>query len=134
MAKSVDGSSGYKNPPKKSQFLKGKSGNPNGRPKGAKGFKTLLAKELKAKITIEQDGKKKRIPRSEAIAKGLINDALRGRDRPRDTVLRYAEAIEQDSHAQAMKELAADDQAILDRYFERRLAQMKMQEDSNDAD
>ena len=51
-------SGGYKNAPDHTKFKKGQSGNPGGRPKGAKGIKTLLAKELKASITIQQDGKR----------------------------------------------------------------------------
>ena len=121
-------SSGYKNAPDHSRFKKGHSGNPKGRPKGAKGIKTLLAKELKRSITINQDGKTKRIPRSEALAKALVNDALHGRDRPRETVLRYADTIEQDSQQREAKQLAADDQAILERYFERRFEQLNLRE------
>jgi hypothetical protein len=45
--------------PDASKFKKGQSGNPGGRPKGAKGMKTLLAQELKESITVQQDGKKK---------------------------------------------------------------------------
>jgi hypothetical protein len=126
--------SGYKRAPDHSKFRKGQSGNPKGRPKGAKGIKTLLAKELKASITIKQDGRTKRVRRSEALAKSLVNDALLGRDRPRETVLRYADAIEQDTQQREAQQLAADDQAILDRYFERRLAQIKRQGNDHDTD
>ena len=123
---------GYKNAPDHTKFKKGQSGNPGGRPKGAKGIKTLLARELKASITIQQDGKKRRIRRSEALVKGLVNDALHGRDRPREKVLQYADAIEHDCQQREAQELSAEDQAILDRYFERRLAHMKRQENNND--
>src|SRR5437763_223830 len=122
---------GYKNAPDHTKFKKGQSGNPKGRPKGAKGIKTLLAQELKAPITIQQDGKKRRIRRSEALVKGLVNDALQGRDRPRDRVLQYADAIEQDRQQREAQELSAEDQLILDRYFERRLAAMKRQESTD---
>lgn len=71
---------GYKNAPEHSKFKKGQSGNPKGRPKDAKGIKTLFAKELQESITIQQDGKTKRIRRSEALAKGwsmtLCEDAI----------------------------------------------------------
>jgi hypothetical protein len=119
--------------PNASKFKKGQSGNPGGRPKGAKGVKTLLAQELKESITVQQDGKKKRIRRSEALIKRMVNDALQGRDRPRDTILRYADAIEQDQQQREAQELSADDQAILDRYFERRLAHMKRTENNDDS-
>jgi hypothetical protein len=122
---------GYKNPPKHRQFKKGTSGNPKGRPKGAKGIRTLLAKELGSKISIGSDGQKRRVRRSEALVKGLVNDALRGKDRPRDTVLRYADQIEQDAEATRSSQLATEDQAILDRYFERRLQRLRGSQDDD---
>ncbi len=121
MAKPQKSKVGYKNPPKHGQFKKGQSGNAKGRPRGAKGIKTLLAKELGSRITIGADGQQRRVKRSEALVKGLVNDALRGKDRPRDTVLRMADQIEQDAQARQSRELSAEDQAILDRYVERRL-------------
>jgi hypothetical protein len=37
---------GYGKPPRHSRFVKGQSGNPRGRPPGAKNMKTLLTKAL----------------------------------------------------------------------------------------
>ena len=48
---------GYGKPPKKHRFKKGKSGNPNGRPKGAKGLKTDLKEVLAAPVTVSIGGK-----------------------------------------------------------------------------
>lgn len=47
---------GYRNPPKKHQFRKGQSGNPNGRPKGSKGLKTDLKQVLGTIRTIVING------------------------------------------------------------------------------
>lgn len=48
---------GYGKPPKKHRFKKGKSGNPKGRPKGAKGLKTDLKEVLAAPVTVSIGGK-----------------------------------------------------------------------------
>ena len=48
---------GYRNPPKRAQFPKGKSGNPRGRPTGAKGLKTDLKKVMATIRTIVVNGK-----------------------------------------------------------------------------
>lgn len=48
---------GYKNPPKDTQFKKGMSGNPKGRPKGTKNIRTVLNDTLNEKIQITQNGK-----------------------------------------------------------------------------
>lgn len=47
---------GYKRPPKDHQFRKGKSGNPKGRPKGSKGFGTLVRENLAKPVQVRFDG------------------------------------------------------------------------------
>jgi len=69
---------GYKNPPKHSQFKPGQSGNPKGRPKGAKGFEATLAKELASKVSVTIKGKTKEISRADAIVKRIMDQALKG--------------------------------------------------------
>jgi Family of unknown function (DUF5681) len=55
------GAVGYRRPPRNRQFKPGQSGNPTGRPKGAKNFATALAEELDAPITATENGKRKTI-------------------------------------------------------------------------
>ncbi|MEM7702640.1 MAG: DUF5681 domain-containing protein [Pseudomonadota bacterium] len=57
MPENDDEGGGYCRPPKKHQFKKGKSGNPKGRPKGAKGLKTDLKEVLAAPVTVSIGGK-----------------------------------------------------------------------------
>ena len=57
---------------------KGKSGNPNGRPKGSKNFLTLLEQELEQTIVVNENGKKKTISRMQAMVKRMVADALQG--------------------------------------------------------
>jgi hypothetical protein len=64
---------GYKKPPKHSRFLKGKSGNLNGRPKAPIGI------SIKGILDGDQRGKNGEvISRREAYVIALVNDALRG--------------------------------------------------------
>ncbi len=67
---------GYGRPPQHSQFKAGRSGNPNGRPKGSKNFSTLFAEELAQPVTLTENGKRKRMPKRQALAKQMINKAL----------------------------------------------------------
>ena len=68
---------GYGRPPS-NQFKKGQSGNPNGRPKGAKSLSDHLMKALNEPVTINENGSRRKIPRRDALMKQLLNKALGG--------------------------------------------------------
>jgi hypothetical protein len=74
----VKGEVGYKKPPRDRQFRKGQSGNPKGRPKGAKNYSGILQKELNTLISITENGKHRLVTKQEALVKGTLNIALRG--------------------------------------------------------
>ena len=69
---------GYGKPPKSRQFKKGISGNPSGRPKKSSDFASELARELNAKLVINENGQRKVIKKSEGVAKQLVNKAVSG--------------------------------------------------------
>jgi hypothetical protein len=52
---------GYKKPPQRSRFKKGESGNPNGRPRGSKNLATLLEKELRQRVVVNENGRRRSI-------------------------------------------------------------------------
>ncbi|MBR1605615.1 MAG: hypothetical protein IJ660_05870 [Alphaproteobacteria bacterium] len=70
--------SGYKNPPKETQFKKGVSGNPKGRSKGSKNFLSLLEKIVEQKISIKQEGAEIKITKKEAMLMQWINKGVKG--------------------------------------------------------
>jgi hypothetical protein len=78
---SADGSNGkvgYRRPPRHTRFLKGKSGNPGGRPKGAKNFTTLLSQYLAAETEISENGQTRWVSKAEAAIKQLVDRAAEG--------------------------------------------------------
>jgi hypothetical protein len=76
-----DGRVGYARPPVKSRFRKGVSGNPRGRPKGARNFASIVAATLSERLVINENGKRKRITKLEAAVKQLVNGAAGGNGR-----------------------------------------------------
>ncbi len=69
---------GYRKPPRNTQFQKGVSGNPTGRPKKAANFHSMFLKESESLMTIIDNGQRRRISKLEAIAKQVHNKAVTG--------------------------------------------------------
>jgi len=64
---------GYGRPPQHTRFQKGRSGNPKGRPKGARNLATLLSKALDQRVPVMENGKRRRITKRELIVAQLVN-------------------------------------------------------------
>ena len=64
---------GYGKPPRHTRFTKGQSGNPRGRPPGAKNLKTLLSEALNEPIIVTENGGHRKITKREAIVTQLVN-------------------------------------------------------------
>lgn len=87
---------GYAKPPEATQFKKGKSGNPKGRPKGRKDLNSMIRQLLNAKIQVtDAKGRKASITKLEAIFTQLLNRALKGDHRATKEVLALAPQVEQ---------------------------------------
>jgi hypothetical protein len=67
---------GYGRPPKHSQFPKGHSGNPSGRPKTAPSLRSDLADELQQLHEIFENGTPKTVTKQRAIIKSLTAAAI----------------------------------------------------------
>lgn len=67
---------GFMNPPKNTQFQKGKSGNPRGRPRKRDDLNTVLERVLKRKVPVRDE--KRKIPIRDALIWKLRELALQG--------------------------------------------------------
>src|SRR5258708_4919393 len=85
---------GYRNPPEHTQFKKGQSGNPSGRPKGRSNLATALEKELKALVIINENGKRKSITKWTAALRQFVNKAASGDLRAIEQLLAIKRSIE----------------------------------------
>lgn len=80
---------GYCRPPKAHRWRKGQSGNPEGRRPASKCLDTLMLQELEGKVSLTEGGREKRITKRQAIAKRIINGALKGNIRQLEFLFKY---------------------------------------------
>lgn len=78
---------GYGKPPKPTQFKKGQSGNPRGRPKGSKSklprlneerMKTIILEEAYRNITVRDGMRNVTVPIAQAVLRSLAVNAVKG--------------------------------------------------------
>jgi hypothetical protein len=69
---------GYGKPPKDTQFKKGSSGNPKGRPKKTLDFDHALLRESRVSVTINENGQRLRVSKHELVIKQMIHKAIGG--------------------------------------------------------
>ena len=69
---------GYGKPPRQGRFQKGRSGNPKGRPKKAKGFRTIVHQQLETPVEVRINGRVTKISKREAIIAQMVNKAATG--------------------------------------------------------
>jgi hypothetical protein len=110
---------GFGNPPKASQFRKGSSGNPKGRPKGRRNLATVLERTLKEKVVINENGVRRTVTKLEAAVKQLVNQAASGDLAAMRQLSALAGSAEEEQMARPTRQLDQDDQKVLENVLKR---------------
>jgi len=101
---------GYGRPPKHTQFKRGQSGNPRGRPRKSKQVEALIRHELDITIVLKEGGREVRISKREAIIKQLVNSAIKGDAKPLQMMIAH---LEKHREVEPFVPTDADDLALL---------------------
>jgi hypothetical protein len=111
---------GYGKPPQHARFKKGQSGNPKGRPKGAKNLDTLLMESVNERVTINENGVPRKVSKLAIMHKQLANKGATGDLRALQMILQKLEALESRSLAiTGSDEFNEADKAIMKNLEER---------------
>lgn len=112
---------GRGNPPKHTQFRKGTTGNPRGRPRGSKNLSTYIMEAARDHVTATVGGKVRKISKIQATAMQLATKAAGGDQAAMGKFLDWIDEIE--SRAAAAKPtqfpLSAPDIEVLRAAYER---------------
>ena len=123
---------GYANPPQKSRFKKGQSGNPKGRSQGAPNLATALDRALKEKVVVNDGGQRRVISKLEAMVTNMVNKAAVGEHRARQQLLQVIRVLDGDpAEASSDAELVQEDEEIMKRIAERLKRTLQEKSDDN---
>ena len=103
---------GYRRPPVHSRFKPGQSGNPRGRRRGVRNFKTDLNAALKIPVKVTHKGKPRRISTQEAMILRLREKALSGVTRELLQLIGLAQVYNNEDVPE-VRNLSANDEVIL---------------------
>ena len=111
---------GYKNPPKHSQFKKGQSGNPKGRPKGSSSLMADLKEALEVEVTIREAGKEGVVTAKKGISYVLVQKALKGDLRAMNLLMPIIHEIESREQGETVTKTQSEaNLRMLERYAEK---------------
>ena len=92
---------GYARPPRHSRFVKGQSGNPRGRPRGAENIKTLLNEALNELVAVTDHGGRRKVSKRKAFITQIVNGGAKGNFRAVPILLAMLKDFESDTALQA---------------------------------
>ena len=92
---------GNARPPRHSRFVKGQSGNPRGRPRGAENIKTLLDEALNELVVVTDHGGRRKVSKRKAFITQIVNGGAKGNFRAVPILLAMLKDFESDTALQA---------------------------------
>ena len=114
---------GYRKPPVKTQFKKGTSGNPRGRPAGSRNVALAIREVFTAPITIRQGEKTRRVSTLEALSRKQLEQGLKGDHRAILAIVKMAKEmglLQQPEPPQCdLRRLTDDELDQLERLYEK---------------
>ncbi len=96
-----DNNIGYRQPPLHTRFAKGQSGNPKGRPRGAKNLSTILQKAGRERVTVTIRGRAIQMTKLEASMHQLANKAANGDLKAIHAFMHWHQAFQESEQASA---------------------------------
>lgn len=124
---------GYKKPPKHTQFQKGQSGNPKGRPKGVKNIATDIKEELEEFVTITEGGQSFQVTKQRALIKSLLVKATQGNVSAAQTLLTLKAHVEQSDLNSEIDECFEEEDLEVIKRLELRLMKTTPKEDDHES-
>jgi hypothetical protein len=103
---------GYCKPPKRTQFKPGQSGNPKGRPKGAKNFSTKVHEVLSLPVKITQGKRQTSVPTDVAVLMRIREKALNGDLRAGERLLAFRMLFSEQSIERTAASSPEDDEIL----------------------
>ena len=111
---------GFGKPPKGAQWRKGVSGNPKGRPKGAKSIATVLSEMGRRRIKITANGRQQTVTMLEAMVMQLANQAVSGNLKAiRETFAAHRLFVEFEQAPEAEPDFRERDNAVIENLLRR---------------
>ncbi len=124
---------GYGKPPKGTQFKPGQTGNPKGKPRGAKNLKTELLEELQEVIPVKEGGVRRKVSKQRAMLKSLTAKAVQGDPRAASILINLVfRLLHPEVDAETDVDLSAEDLEILKRFEDRVRKNLKTTEPTDD--
>jgi hypothetical protein len=109
---------GYGRPPKHTQFRKGQSGNPKGRPQGRANAKTIVSRVINEKVTVRDGDQARAMTKLEGMLQAHLVKAIKGDARSASLVIGLVTKLGllADVEKETFATLSEEDHAILEEY------------------